>query len=209
MSLDGARRLSFDADILALLPQNGRVTPAFREFLARFGTLDQLYVVFTAADGHAIGDYSEEIDAWIEQLRQAPEIAAVDAGVVDRSRDFGWLADRQLLLLRGDALEEALRRLQPDGLAHAVAESRQLLTIPSPDVAELVRQDPAGLLTMLQSTMGGTEMTPSGGATVDGYVTEDGTTRVVMARPRRPPYDSDFSRALDQEVARDRGQRAG
>ena len=35
---------------------------------------------------------------------------------------------------------------------------------------------------------------------LDGYVTEDGRTRVVMARPRRPPYDSDFSRALDERV---------
>ena len=33
VSVEGIRRLSFDADILALLPQNGRVTPAFREFL--------------------------------------------------------------------------------------------------------------------------------------------------------------------------------
>ena len=90
-SPEGARRLSFDADILALLPQNGRVIPAFREFLARFGTLDQLYVVFTAPDGHAIDDYRDEIDAWVEQLKAAPEIAAVDAeSSIDRATSAGW-----------------------------------------------------------------------------------------------------------------------
>ena len=94
---------------------------------------------------------------------KAPEIADVDAGVVNRSRDFGWLAGRQLLLLRGDALDEALRRLEPEGLTRAVAESRQLLTVPSPEVAELVRQDPAGLLTLLQSTLAGAEMQPGAG----------------------------------------------
>ena len=33
-SAEGLRRLSFDADVLSLLPQSGRVTSAFREFLA-------------------------------------------------------------------------------------------------------------------------------------------------------------------------------
>ena len=208
VSLEGTRRLTFDSDVLALLPQNGRIIPAFREFLARFGTLDQLYVVFTAPDGYAMSDYRAQVDAWVEQLQNAPEIAAVDIGGVDRSRDFGWLASRQLLLLRGEALGEALQRLEPDGLMRAVAESRQLLTVPSPEVVELVRQDPAGLLTLLQSTLAGAEMQSGPGTMLDGYLTEDGRTRVVMARPRRPPYDSDFSRALDRTSARHRDDRA-
>ncbi len=200
VSLEGTRRLTFDSDVLALLPQHGRIIPAFREFLARFGTLDQLYVVFTAPDGYAMGDYRAQVDAWVEQLQNAPEIAAVDTGVVERSRDFGWLASRQLLLLRGEALGEALQRLEPDGLTRAVGESRQLLTVPSAEVVELVRQDPAGLLTLLQSTLAGAEMQLGPGTMLDGYLAEDGRTRVVMARPRRPPYDSDFSRALDERV---------
>ncbi len=182
-SVIGVRRLSFDADILSLLPQNGRVIPAFREFLARFGTLDQLYVVFTAADGHAIDEYRDDIAAWAEQLRTAPEIATVDNGTIDRSRDFGWLAGRQLLLLHGDRLDEALRRLTPDGLAREVARSRELLTVASPEVVDLVQQDPAGLLTLLRSTLGGTagaNATPS----LEGYVTADGrSTRDHRAPP--------------------------
>jgi predicted exporter len=200
-SVAGVRRLSFDADILVLLPQNGRVIPAFREFFARFGTLDQLYVVFTAAEGHAVNEYRDEIAAWVEQLRMAPEIATVDSGTIDRSRDFGWLAGRQLLLLRGEQLDEALRRLTPDGLAREVARSRELLTLPSPDIGDLVQQDPAGLLELLRPAIGGTagaNATPS----IDGYVTADGRSRVILARPRRPPFDSEFSRALDQRLRR-------
>ena len=62
VSLAGARRLSFDTDVLSLLPRDGRVIQSFRTFLARFGSLDQLYVVFTAPDGHAIAEYDDEID---------------------------------------------------------------------------------------------------------------------------------------------------
>ena len=206
-SAEGARRLSFDADILALLPQNGRAIPAFSEFLARFGTLDQLYVIFTTPDGRAIDDYRDEIDAWIEGLKAAPEIAAVEAGVVDRSRDLGWLADRLLLLLDAGARDEALRRLEPAALTQAVGRSRELLTVPSAEVAELVRQDPAGLLSLLKPA-GGMETGLSGAAASDGYVTADGRSRIVIARPRRPPFDSEFSRALDRACG-DRRRREG
>ena len=126
-SAEGARRLSFDTDVLTLLPRTGRVIPAFRSFLSTFGSLDQLYVVFTAPEGEAIADYSERIDAWTRRLREAPEIDRVDSGMVDGSRDFGWLADRQLLLLDEPRLDLALERLQPAGLTAAVANARRLL----------------------------------------------------------------------------------
>ena len=199
-SAGGLRRLSFDADVLSLLPQHGRVVPAFREFLARFGTLDQLYVVCTAPEGHDIDEYREEIDAWVEQLRQAQEIVGVETGLIDRSRDFGWLAGHQLLLLTGVKLDEALRRLEPDGLARQVALTRDLLAFPSVDVLELVRQDPAGLLMLLRPTSNGADTPPTVAATLDGYVTPDGRSRVIVAHPRRPPFDADFSRSLDQRL---------
>ncbi len=200
VSVAGVRRLSFDADILSLLPHRGRVIPAFRDFLGRFGTLDHLYVILTAPDGHAIDEYRDEVAAWVGQLRAAPEIAGVETGLLDQSRDFGWLAGRQLLLVRGAALDEALRRLSPDGLPQQVARSRDLLTLPSAEVAELVRHDPAGLLTLLRPTFGGTGGGPNAAATLDGYVAADGRSRVIIARPRRPPYDSNFARALDARL---------
>ena len=155
VSAEGARRLSFETDVLTLLPRDGRVIPAFRSFLSTFGSLDQLYVVFTAPEGYPIADYSDRIDAWIDQLRAAPEIDRVDAGVADESRNVGWLADRQLLLLDDRTLDEALDRLRPEGLSAAVASRRELLTLPSSNVADLVRHDPAGLFELTQKAFGG------------------------------------------------------
>jgi len=200
IALEGTRRLSFDADVLSLLPRDNRVIQTFRTFLARFGTLDQLYVVFTAPEGHAIGEYSDEISAWVERLRRAPEIARVDAGVVDRDRDVGWLADHQLLVLHDRVLDAALHRLTPEGIGDAVAARRELLAMPSPEMAALVRQDPAGLLDLLRDALGGAQAGFSMGISADGHVTKDGHGRLVMARPKRPPYDAEFSRALDARL---------
>ena len=197
VSVEGVRRLSFDTDVLSLLPRSGRVTAAFRDYLAHFGSLDQLYVVFTAPGDRGIDEYRDQIEDWIAELRHAAEIARVDAGLADDTRDFDWLAERQLLLLGDSALGEALARLQPDGIARAVGETRELLTVPSADVVDLVRQDPLGLLSLLRDTLGATQVGLNIGGGRDGYVTPDGRRRLVMARPAKPPYDTEFSRALD------------
>ena len=121
-SVAGVTRLSFDTDVLSLLPQDGRAIPGFREFLAKFGNLDQLFVVFTAPEGQSIEDYADDVDAWVEQLR---------AGAGDRARRSHRRRSiaRSQLACRAPAcscssdrsLDEALARLTPDGLAKAVA----------------------------------------------------------------------------------------
>jgi len=198
VSIEGTRRLSFDTDVLSLLPRDSRVIQAFRSFLSRFGSLDQLYVICTAPEGHSISEYSDDIDAWVAELRAAPEIVRVDAGTVDRTRSFEWLADRQLLILHDRYLDEALRRLSADHMSAAIAARRDLLAFPGADVAQVVRQDPAALFDLLRDAVGGS--TPGGlmmGLNDGGYVTTDGRSRLLIARPRRPPFDVEFSKALD------------
>jgi uncharacterized protein len=192
----GLPRLSFDADVLRLLPTSGRAVPAFREYLQQFGTLDDLYVVFSTAEGHDIRDYAEPIDRWIAALRQAPELQRVDSGVIDDSRDWSWLADRQLLLFDELRLRQAIGRLHPSGMPAALAASRELLSLPSADVAALVREDPLGLSELLRAQLGGAQSALRIGASPDGYLSADGRERLIIARPVRPPYDADFSRAL-------------
>jgi predicted exporter len=196
LSCLGLRRLAFDADVLSLLPRDGRAIPAFRTFLQRFGSLDQLFVVFTAPEGYRVTDYSEDVDRFVAELRAAPEIEWVDPGTAGPDRDWGWLADHQLLLLRGRAFDAALSRLHPDGMAAALASTRQLLTMPSPAVAALVRQDPLDFFGLLREQLGGRRAGIAVGVTEGGYVTTDGRHRLVVAKPRRPPYDTTFSHQL-------------
>lgn len=200
LSLEGVRRLSFDSDVLSLLPRDRSVFQSFRVFLERFRTLDQLYVVFTAPEDHAISEYSDDIDGWVTRLRAVPEIARVDAGFFEHARDFGWLAEHQLLLLHGGLLDEALRRLSVDGMPGAVSARKDLLTLPSPEVVELVRQDPTGLLDLLRRALGEGQTGINLRVGKEGYVTPDGRSRLVIAKPNRPPFDATFSQALDERL---------
>ena len=194
-SLFGMRRLTFDTDVLSLLPQNGRAIPAFRTFVDRFGGVDQLYVIFTAPEGYPIGDYDAAIQAWIGRLRDTEGISRVDTGLADRSRDLTWLGDRQLLLLPDEALVHALSRFRPDGLREAIAERRELLTLPSPELTDLVRNDPLGLFDLLGEQLGRTSGVNIGFSHT-GYLSADGRSRMLIVMPAHPPYDTDFSRAL-------------
>jgi uncharacterized protein len=196
LAASGIRRLSFDTDVLSLLPRSGRIIPAFRTFIDHFGGMDDLYVVFTAPQGQSIADYDDEIEAWIARLRKTPEIARVDTGVVDPTRDLEWLADRQLLLLGDRALQRALRRLGGDDMRAAVAGRRDLLTFPSPAVAAMVRQDPLGFYDLFREQVGSAQAGVNLGVFEGGYATPDSRSRLVIARPARPPYDTEFSRSL-------------
>jgi uncharacterized protein len=207
LSAAGIRGLTFDADVLRLLPAQGRAIPAFRSFLERFGSLDDLYVVFSAPDGYTISDYEDDIDVWVTTLAAAPEITRVDPGRIDDTRDWGWLADHELLLLDDANLHEALHRLTPDGMRTALAASRELLALPSSEVTAIVRDDPLGFHDLLRRQLGSTQSGLPLIASQDGYVTQDGRRRLVIARPAKPPYDTAFSHALFdrlQTIARER-----
>jgi predicted exporter len=196
ISAFGLRRISFDANVLRLLPTTGDAVPAFRTFLEQFGTLDDLYVVFTAPDGYSVGDYEDTIDQWIGALRAAPELTRVDTGRVDASRDWSWLGERELLLFDDATLQAALDRMTADGMAAALASSRELLAVPSAEITALVQDDPLGFHDLLRRQMSGAPSVLPFGASGAGYVTSDGRHRLVMARPALPPYDADFSHAL-------------
>jgi len=189
------RRLQFDANILHALPRDGVAVPAFRDYLERFGSLDYLYVIVDAPDGTEIGDHDETVEALTTALRQAPEIAHVDAGPRDAGRDWSYLSDRVLLLVT-PSQPELLERFQPARLAAQVASTRELLALPSPEMAELVRADPLGLLLSLRDRLAGAASGMKLDASSGAYVSTDGRSRLLLARPRRPPFDTAFGRAL-------------
>jgi predicted RND superfamily exporter protein len=188
--------ISFDADVLHLLPRHGRAVPAFQEFLQRFGSLDYLYVVFEAPADHTVDEYEDEIAAFVDKLKALPEIERVDAGLFDAGRDWAYVGDRELLLLSPERLGDALDRFDPARMPAHVQGTRELLSLPSPEITQMVRQDPLGLFQLLRDQMQGAAAAFSIDPSRHGYVTKDGRSRLVLAKPTRPPFDTDFSKQL-------------
>jgi hypothetical protein len=63
-------------------------------------------------------------------------------------------------------------------------------------MADLVRADPLGLLLSLRERLAGAASGMKLDASSGAYVSTDGRSRLLLARPERPPFDTDFGRAL-------------
>jgi predicted exporter len=194
-----ASRVSFDANILRLLPQRSPSVRDFQLFLRSFGSLDQLYVVFNSAG--PIGDHGELVDRYVEALRHAPEIESVDAQPFEPGKDWSYLSDRELYLLGADGAAAALARFRSPQLDIEIAHARDLLAMPSAQIKALVQQDPLGLLRMLRDRMGREKGFASFDPTQDGYVSQDGRSRLVVVKPKGPPFDTDFCKALFERLS--------
>jgi predicted RND superfamily exporter protein len=194
-------RVSFDANIVKLLPRRGPAVRSFDAYLEHFGTFDHVYVVFEVPPGSRISDGEDLVDRYVEELRKAPEIASVDAELFDDVKDWNYLFERELLLLGRPAAATALSRLSPNAMADALSRSRDLLAMSSPEVKAYVQQDPLGLLPLLRDRLAGGRGLVSFDPTQKGYVSGDGRSRLVIAKPVRPPFDAAFCKRLFARLA--------
>ena len=194
-------RIPFESDILKLIPQGGPAVQAFQTYVDRFDSLDFVYVLFDAPPGHTISEYEDFVEAYITELRTIPQIAYVDAALFDSGRDWEYLFDRILLLLGREGARSALARFQPEALDAALLRSRDALTLPGTSMRELVQRDPLGLLLDLRSRFARNQGFSQFDPAADGYVSSDGGSRLVIAKPVGPAFDAAFCKDLLDELA--------
>jgi len=185
-------RVSINPDVTALLPRTGPAVRAFDRYLTSFGTFDRLYVLFEAPPGTQLDD--SLIGAYESRLRSLPEIAGLDE-LFGPAHDWQYLADRQLLLLRPDELTAALGRFRPEAIPSELRETRELLSTPGAATRGLVQQDPLGLLGLLRS-----HFAAAGSTDANGLQSPDGRSRLIVARPVKPPFDRVFTERLLEKL---------
>ena len=64
-----------------------------------------------------------------------------------------------------------------------------------------MQQDPLGLLGLLKDRIGNEKGFAAFDPTQEGYVSKDGRSRLIIAKPRGAPFDIDFCKALFQRLA--------
>jgi predicted RND superfamily exporter protein len=192
-------RVSFDTNILRLLPRHSPAVQGFKTFLETFGSLDHLYLVFESADN--VNDHKDLIDAYVSALRAAPEIESVDAQLLEPDRDWTYLSDRVMLLLGPFGAADALQRFQPPRVDRELAHARDMLSMPSAEIKTYVQQDPLGLIGTLRKRLEQEKGAIAFDPTQEGYVSRDGRSRLVIVKPRGAPFDADFCKALFSRLA--------
>ena len=119
----------------------------------------------------------------------------------DADKDWSYLRDRTFMLIGPNATREALGRFESAGMRAALSRSRDLLATPSPEIRRLVQSDPLGLLSLLRDHFASNRALVGLTSGQDGYLSSDGRSRLVIATPTRPPFDSAFCRRLFERLA--------
>jgi predicted RND superfamily exporter protein len=196
----GATRLSFDPDLLNLIPQQNKQVNEFRKVLKDLGTIDYHIVLMDMPKGRDVHDYDTLIDAVAEGYRKNPRIEDVTYKIPNPLDFIEIILPKALLFLTPAELDEVSAKLTDDGIRASVARNAAMLQTPQAMAMKpLVQYDPFNLvpifLRKFQSAGGGFSIDTSTGY----YMSSDHSMLLILTKPRRPAQDVPFGKQLLNE----------
>jgi predicted RND superfamily exporter protein len=201
-AIAGGMRLTFDTDILNLIPQKNRQVNEFRKVLKDMGTIDYHIIALQMPAGRDVHDYDSLIEAIGTGYAKSPRIADVTYKFPNPLDFVDVVLPKMMLLLTPAELEEVAHKLSDDGIRESVARNRALLETPqSMALKQLVQYDPFNLAPIIikraQATGGGFSIDTSSGY----YLSADHSMLLILAKPKKPAQDVPFGKELIAEGA--------
>jgi len=197
-----ASRLTFDPDLLNLIPHNNKQVNDFRKVLKDMGTIDYHIIVLEMPAGRDPHEYDSLINAIGNGYKQSPLVEDMTWKLPIPLDFVDVILPRALLFLTPQELQEVQGKLTDAGIRESVARSKTLLQTPQAfALKELVKYDPFNLAPIFLRKFG------SAGAglkidTASGYyLSADHTVLLMLAKPIHPAQDVPFAKKLQAEGA--------
>lgn len=196
-------RLSFNTDMLSLLPREDPAVRTYVEALEDFGSSTFLLVAMRIPEGAVVDPYETLTDRIAAKLSRLPELKSVQHKVGDPQELLRTFYPKALLFLDEAGRKKLEERLSDEGIRRHVSEVRRQIATPQGLAAkELLRIDPLGLadvfLGRLQSSRGTLRVDWTSGY----YLSRDHTMLLILAEPVRPPQDIKFAEQLADKIDR-------
>ncbi|HEX5719402.1 MAG TPA: MMPL family transporter [Thermoanaerobaculia bacterium] len=196
-------QLSFNTDMLSLLPQEDPAVRAYVETLQDFGSSTYLLVAIRIPQDTVVDPYETLADRLAERLGTLPDLKTVQHKVGDPQELLETFYPKALLFLDEGGRKKLEERLSDEGIRSHVSEMRRQISTPQGLAAkELLRIDPLGLadvfLSRLQSSRGSLKVDWTSGY----YLSGDHSLLLILAEPVRPPQDIEFAEQLAAKVDR-------
>lgn len=197
-------RLHLDPDILNLLPKDDPKIAHFLEAMERFGGVDYLLVVVRVPEGQVPEPYELLVDRLGRRLEELPEIERADYRIGAPEELIERIYPRAVLFLDQEGREALSERLTTEGIVERTRELRRFLTTPqSVALKDLVKLDPFGLAEILLARLESSRGELSVDWTSGYYLSQDQRLLLILARPVRPPQDTEFDIRLVAAVERE------
>ena len=202
LAVAGALRLSFDPDLLNLIPQQNKQVNDFRKVLADLGTIDYHIVVLDMPAGRDVHEYDSLIESIAEGYRKNPRIAEVSYRIPNPLDFIEVILPKAMLFLAPAEIDEVALKLSDAGIRESVARNRTLLQTPQASaMKQVIQYDPFNLLPIFLRKFG----SAGGGFNIDAssgyYFSADHSTLLILTKPKRPAQDVPFGKALRSEGA--------
>lgn len=192
-----ASRLSFDPDLLNLIPQQNRQVNEFRKVLKDTGTIDYHIVVLNMPAGRDVHDYDALIESIANGYEKNPLIQDVTYRLPNPLDYVQIILPRALLFLTPEEMNEVAAKLTDEGIRESIARNRTMLQTPQAfALKQLVQYDPFNLapifLRKFQSAGGGFKIDAQSGY----LLSSDHSMLLILAKPKRPAQDVPFAKQL-------------
>ena len=197
LALVAGTRLSFDPDLLNLIPQKNKQVNDFRKVLKDMGTIDYHIVAMNMPAGHDVHEYDSLIEQIATGYRTNPRIEDVTYKFPNPLDFIDIVLPKALLFLTPAELNEVATKLSDEGIRESVARNKSILETPQAFAMKtLVQYDPFNLaplfLRKFSSAGGGFKIDASSGY----YLSADHSTLLILTKPRRPAQDVPFAKQL-------------
>lgn len=196
-------RLSFDTDMLNLLPRRDPTIRSYVETLQDFGSQTFLLVVVKVPEGAVVDPYESLVDELAARLSKLPELKNVQHRIGDPAELLETFFPKALLFLDPPGRDRLAVKLQDEGIRQRVSElRRQLLTPQAIALKELVRHDPMGLSEIFLGRLESSRGTLNVDWTSGYYLSRDHRLLLILAEPVKPPQDVPFTERMVVSVDR-------
>src|SRR5712691_535058 len=190
-------RLTFDTDLLNLIPQKNKQVNDFRKVLRDMGTIDYHIVIVDLPAGRDIHDYEPLIESIVDGYRKNPRIEDITYRIPNPLDFVEVILPRALLFLTPAELNEVAAKLSDAGIRESVARNHALLETPQAfALKQLVQFDPFNLapifIRKFQTSGGGFNIDTSSGY----YVSADHSILLMLMKPNHPAQDVPFAKQL-------------
>jgi uncharacterized protein len=194
-------RLSFDTDMLNLLPRKDPAVRSYIETLQDFGSNIYLLVAVRIPEGAVVEPYESLTDELAARLSRLPELKSVQHRIGDPEELLQTFFPKSVLFLDAAGRQALAARLSDEGIRRRVSELRRQLATPQGlAVKELAKLDPLGLseifLGRLQSSRGTLNVDWTSGY----YLSRDHRLLLILAEPVKSPQDIQFDERLGAKV---------
>ncbi|HEX4963839.1 MAG TPA: MMPL family transporter [Thermoanaerobaculia bacterium] len=197
VSLGLILRLTFDTDILNLLPRKNPAVRAYVESLQDFGSSTLLIIAIRIPEGKVAEPYETFADELAARLAKLPELKSVEHKIGDPEELLRTFFPKSVLFLNANGRRQLAARLTDDGIRQRVSELRRQLSTPQGlAVKQLAKLDPLGLAPVFLGRVESSRGTLQVDWTSGYYLSRDHRMLLLLAEPTQPPQSLKFNERL-------------